>query len=85
MSYQNELSVLAVKTANSSFSAIAELSKIVACYGDKKEVKTHWLECCESNGLVRATSSDYWILATIFFEIIAIIFKHQIAIFSRRN
>jgi len=66
MSYQTELSTLAVKTANSSFSAIAELSKIIACYGDKKEVKNHWIDCCENNGLVKATASDYWILATFF-------------------
>ena len=71
MSYQTELSVLAVKTANSSFTAIAELSKIIACYGDKKEVKICWLECCENNGLVRATASDYWTLAMFFKGIFA--------------
>jgi len=71
MSYQTELSVLAVKTANSSFSAIAELSKIIACYGDKKEVKICWVENCENNGLVRATSTDYWTLAMFFKGIFA--------------
>lgn len=71
--FNTELSALAVKTANSSFSAIGELSRLVSIYGDKKEVKLCWVKACEDNGLVKATSTDYWSLATfqkIFLQVI---------------
>lgn len=64
--FNTELSALAVKTANSSFSAIGELSRLIAIYGDKKEVKNAWVSACETNGLVKATSTDYWSIATFY-------------------
>ena len=65
MSYQTELSSLAVKTANGSFSNIVELSKILAVFGTKKEVKLCWVENCENNGLLQSTANDYYALAVI--------------------
>ena len=75
MSYQTELATLAVKTANGSFTNIVELSKILAVFGTKKEVKTCWIENCESNGLLKATANDYYSLAGIVGGLVIVDYK----------
>ena len=70
MSYQSELSSLAIKTANGSFSNIVELSKILAVFGTKKEVKICWVENCENNGLLKSTANDYYSLALIVGDLV---------------
>ena len=66
MSYQTDLAAIAIAIANSSFSNVAKLARLVAIYGDKKEVKVCWAEVCENNGLASSTSKDYWTLAVAF-------------------
>ena len=66
MGYQTELSAIAIAIANSSFSNVAKLARLVAIYGDKKEVKVCWANVCENNGLSSSTSKDYWTLAVAF-------------------
>ena len=75
MSYQTELSALAIKSANGSFTNIVELSKILAIFGTKKEVKTCWVESCEDNGLLKATANDYYSLASIVGGLVIVDYK----------
>ena len=88
MSYQSELSSLAIKTANGSFSNIVELSKILAVFGTKKEVKLCWVENCENNGLLQSTANDYYALAVIVGSLVIKDYKDakssSVTILSRR-
>ncbi len=66
--FQIELAELAIKASSASFITVGELSRLIAIYGNQKQIKNYWQETCENNGLAKATASDYWSIASFFSE-----------------